>query len=863
MVTDSTRKDRLEDATVSLHSSPGMDLLGRVRSRKGFVFQNLQKGTYLIITTNQGYLADTFRFKIEKKDISIIICRIFLKPNSEKLLEVVVRASIPPVIVKSDTIVFNAEAYASPPNSSVEDLLKKLPGIQIDKDGNVTMNGQNVDKIRIDGKDFFLGDPRLASQNLPADIVEQVEAYNTQSDKANLTGIKEQSNTKTLNIKLKKNRNKGYYGKIYAGGGTNNGYSVGGSATRLQSPQMLLLSVNANNINNQFTGTEHSNGNDNGLQISNSQQFNYRDEWSKKLNATVNFLRNYNDISVNQQLNRQTSLTDSAIIQNSLSSSKNVNTNTNGNLYLEYKPDTLTQIDLRSNLGSFQSAGRSSDSVSIITQKANNRYLSSLGKTENDAESSGNQINNSLDFRRLFSKKGRLIYLSFAQSSSLQDQPASLFSNVTAFDSTGNRINAISQNQRSTQKTNNNGYSVSASYTEPLGSRHVLDFNYTLNKSSGHSDKKSFNYDSLTGKYDQLDSQTTNRFQNHTTVQSFGAGYNTTEGKYRFQIGLTGQITCLGNLNLMNDSTLGQQTLNWIPRVSLLWQLNKASNINVEFTGMNQAPSIDQLQPIPDLTNPYLIKTGNPDLKQQLTHSLSINYGSYNETRFKNWQVNLNGNLSHNFITSSSTVLAGGVQQLQYVNVQGVYHLAAYISYGFPIQKQKYGNASVSIHGQYGHDVSLINGQQNIAASEGIGGAANLNFHVKDSLFVNLIANIEQTKSDYSLQGSPSSLTLNENYTVDVSYRLFWSLTVSSYYTLQITGNQNNLPSQAVSIWNAVVYRTIFNNRGEIRFSAFDLLNSSSSFSQTTGVNFVQTQETNRPGRLFLLSLVWRIKKFR
>ncbi len=608
-VTDSISHQILEDATVSLFRLPASDLVHRVRNRNGFFFANIQKGNYLLITSHQGFETDTFHFFVKSADSAVIVHTAVMRRRSNNLLEVVVRATIPPVIVRNDTIAFNAGAYPSPPNSTVEDLLKKLPGIQVDKDGNVTMNGQKVDKIRIDGKDFFLSDPRLASQNLPADIVAQVEAFDSQSEKARLTGIKEQSNTKTLNIRLKKKRNKGYFGKLYAAGGTGNGFSVGGSATRLAGEQMLLLTANANNINSQFTGTEHSNGPGYGLQSSNNLQFNYRDQWSKKLTATINAVRIYNNTQVDQQLSRQTALTDSSIIQNSTSSSQNKNTNLNGALYLQYAMDSVTQLNFSSSYSGQNSSGQSSDSTAIRTLKTNSNYpgsanyLSSVGRTNNSSSGSGNNINNSLDFRRLFDKKGRLIYINFSQNHSDQDQPATLYSVVRNFDSSGHMTTGTVQNQQSSQTTRNNGYNLNASYTEPIGKKHVLDFSYGFNQSSGHSDKESFALDSLTGKYDQLDSLTTNRFKNSTTVHSWSAGYNTTEGKWRFQVGITGQLTRLSNLNLMNDSALRQNSLNWNPRASFLWQPEKSSNLNFSYSMNNRTPTIDQLQPVQALFN--------------------------------------------------------------------------------------------------------------------------------------------------------------------------------------------------------------------------------------------------------------------
>jgi hypothetical protein len=882
IVTDSVSGQLLEEATVSLFRLPKPDLVGRRRSDTAFVFPNLGKGNYILLISYQGYAADSMKFSVSAKDSGQRRVTVLLKQNFGNLMQVVVRASIPPAIVRNDTIAFNAGAYPSPPNSTVEDMLRKLPGIEIDKDGNVTMQGQKVDKITIDGKDFFLNDLRNASQNLPADLVAQVEVFDTQSERAKLTGIKESGKGKTINLKLKKKHPVGFFGKVYGGYGGNagnggNGYggsdaglgsfSVGGNATKFAGDQMFFATGNANNINNQFTGTEHQNGPGSGLQTLNNLQLNYRDAWTPKLNATINAGRSYNNSSVNTQLSRQTALGDSSILQNSISSTQNKNTSYNAYGRFEYALDSLTQINLNSGYSNSKNNSQTTDTVSIQTLKnainsgSGTNYISSLGKTDNSLNGSGDNFSNSLDFRHAFHKKGRQVYFNISQNSSKQNQPAGLFSALKNFDSSGNVISNNIVNQQSTQVTNNNGYSINASYTEPVGKRHILDFGYALSHSSGHSDKESFDYDSLTGKYDILDSVTTNRFLNHTIVQGLSAGYNTTEGKYQFQIGLTGQLTQLENKNLFNNQNLQQQNVNWFPRASLLWDIGKGKNMYFNYSGSSSSPTIDQLQPVPDLTNPYLIKVGNPDLKQQVTHNLSARYAAFNSKTFENWQASISADYAQNQITSSSTVLPGGVQEVEYVNVQGVYHGSGHLTYGFPLGRQKNGNASVSLNGQFGHDISSVNGMQNTAANSGLGGSVNINFHIKDLLFIDSHINIDQTHSNYSLPGSSPSQTLNENYSFNMNYQLPGAVIIASYYDLQVTGSQSNIPAHAVSLWNASLYKSVFKNHCELRVSAYDLLNSSSSFSQSIGINYVQTQKTNLVGRIFLFSVIYRFRK--
>jgi hypothetical protein len=862
-VTDSLSHNPLTDATLTLFRLRPEKLIARRRGGDGVKFSGLLPGHYLLVTSYQGYGQDSASFTITKTDSTDRELTITLSRASQNLLQVVVHATIPPVIIRQDTIVYNAGAYPSPPNSTLEDLIRKLPGLSVDQDGHVTMQGKPVDKLLIDGKEFFLGDLTMATQNLPSDIVASIEAFDTQSERAKLLGLKESSGSKTLNIRLKKKIRRGFVGKGELAAGSSDNYSANANLAKFHDDQWVFANTGAASASNKFRGSSVFPGTDNGYRHSANGQLNYRDALAKGLQATFNLGGNENSNFSESELTRQTVVPDSSILEDRLSKTHNRSSAFNASAVIEWKIDSLTTLNLHTGYSDQTGNSLSSDSARIMTQKTGISYLSSVGGTVNSNTNHSDQLTNSLDFRRQFSKKGRQVYINLTGSASGQQQPAAILSLIEGFDSAENRYPVSDINQQSTQKTTSNIFSVNASYTEPLGKRHILDFNYAYNRSSGLSDKQSLDFDSLSGKYDLPDSLTTNILKNHTTVQRFSAGFNTTEGKYRFQLGLSGQLTDLYNINLVTNLPLSQRTVNWNPRASLLWELDKGENLNLSYNGNTTAPTIDQLQPVPDLTNPYLVKIGNPGLSQQITHNLSAAYSAFNAKTFQNWQVSLNGDYTQNQISSSTTVLAGGVQQIQYVNVQGVYHLSSFITFGFPINKQKNGNASFSIHGNYGHDISLEGGQTNNVLNTGIGGSGNIAFHSGDKLFIDCNAGIDETRSGYSIPLSPPAQTLNENLQSRVSYRFPRSFTLTSRYNLQVTGSQNSLPGRTNQLWDLALYKTLFPKKtGEIRFSAFDLLNSASSFSQSIGPNYTQTVRSNQTGRYFQISFIFRPKAF-
>ena len=501
MVRDSVSKQVLEEATVSLLRNN--KLIRQLRSNKtGFVFRGLMPGKFELVTTYLGYAPDTMTVQVDSSDKKVII---LLHTSAKAMMQVVVTAHIPPAIVRSDTIAFNAAAFPTRPNATVEDLLRKLPGIDIDKNGNVTMQGQKVDKIYLDGKEFFLNDPRLATQNLPADIVDQIEAFDSQTEKARLTGVKETTGTKSINIKLKKNRRKGYFGKAYAGAGSASSYSAGGTATSL-GHSWIFGTGNVNNINNQFTGQENRNGpGAGGIQTFNDFQFNYRNDKSSKLAVTLNGGTSGSHTVLDQTSSIQTALTDSSLLSNRSSQSTSTTQATQGNFYLEYNIDSFSLINLRSAVTSSTGSSNETDTTAISTLKNKASYLDNQGKTINSSQNNDINLNNQLNYRLRWRRPGRTLFVSLTQSTDYQHQPQKTYSLINNFDSSSILLSQTLINQQISQTSTSNGYSGSVAYTEPLKRNHLLDLSYKINYGVSRSNRVSNDYDSATGHYDRPD----------------------------------------------------------------------------------------------------------------------------------------------------------------------------------------------------------------------------------------------------------------------------------------------------------------------------------------------------------------------
>jgi hypothetical protein len=893
-VEDSLNGQYLENATVSLLLVPeGTTVYQRRIEKRDLVFSNLSSGTYRLITSFLGYATDTLPITFSAQQAGQITpdsdrvknVRVLLHHSAKNLVQVIVNAEIPPGAVKNDTLAFNAAAFPTRSNSTVEDLLRKLPGIDIDKDGNITMQGQKIDKIYLDGKEFYLNDPRIATQNLPSDLVDQIEVFDSQTERARLTGVREVTGTKSLNIRLKKNRKTGYIENLYAGAGTAAGqagrpgnvggdnttgnpsvpagdaYSSGGTVTSLGKSWGFAV-ANLNNVNNQFTGTDNRNGpGTGGIQTFKSAYANFRNDKSSKLAVTANAGTSGVKTSLIQTTQQQTFLTDFSLLQQAYGSTQSRTQSYFGNVFLEYNIDTLSLVNLRSAWTMQNAASSSQDTVGISTEKGFTGYVSNLGSTDNSNRSSGSSLANTFSFRRRWSRPGQTLVISLMQSGQHQYQPQNIYNLVDNFDSSGNLDSRTLTNQSLTILSKSNSYGGFLSYTEPLKPGCRLEFNYLINQSASHSDQQSYDFDSATAKFDLPDSLTTDHFFTDNTIQRFSSSYNVMEGKYHYQLGATLQVSSLNDHNLTTGGSISQHQINWYPRAFLIYTPEIGKNLNLAYSVTTTSPTVQQLQPVPDLTNPSLVKVGNPGLLQQLTHTLTGFYTVFNSEDFQNLQVFLQGNYAQHEFVPATTILSGGIQQIQYVNLDGVWNANAGATYGFPIGNQHKANSSVSVHFQYNHNLSLTNGAEVVTTGIGWGSSWKLNYHPIEKLFLESTAALTYTGAFYSIDASQNAQTWLQNYSVEVSYELPGFITLTSHLNAQITGRQAGLPARTVNLWNASIFKDFLHDRrGQIRLSAFGILNTPSNYTQSVGINYLQTQQSNLPGRILLLSFIYHFK---
>lgn len=880
---DSASSEPVSDATVSFLNKKDSSLSHFIISdKKGeFLWNNPDEGDYRIIVSHEGYDAMTKEVSITKEKNQFDFGSIMLS-KGVKTLEGIVVTSVVPIVVKGDTVQFNAEAFKTRPNATAEDLLKKIPGMDIDKDGNIKNQGEQVNKIYVDGKEFFGNDPKMATRNLTADMIESIQVYDDMSDQAKFTNIDDGSRARTINIKIKKDRNKGYFLRSQFGMGTDNRYEGGLSINSFRGNQRISAVFNNNNINKQgFTISDNGGGapgggggnrggggagtGATGINKSLSAGINFSDDWGTKLKITGSYSftqsKGHQERSTFTQRIYGDSLTEAA----RQTTSDNNSNNHRMNLRAEYCIDSLNSLLYTPTFSYQESESNSMDTSTTYSLVGVKKYLSltSISARTNDRTSLS--INNNLMYRRRFHKRGRTFTLGVTSQLSNGDNTSNTLSNNEYLREDGSLQRSIYQNQQSLQNSKTDNRTISTSYTEPIGLNKILELNYAFTKNKNISDKKAFNYDTLTGKFDKANLPLTNDFDNTTTLQRYGFNFRVQNPKYNYQFGLSAQHATLENESYF--ASRGKQLIkrdytNFFPTANFNYTPKRGTNLRISYNGRTNQPSISQLQNVPDVTDTIFQTVGNPDLKQEFNHSFNLAYNSSNISTRRFFSANANFTATQDKIISE-VIVNPPVQITTYRNINGYFRGNTSVSLTLPlkIKNQKNSNVTFNNNVSYTRDISIVQAQKNIGKTLMFTQGASLNLN-GEKFDMGVRANVSYSKVNYSLNKTRNQDYLTHVYSLDFSYMFKYDILVSSDFSYLLnTGNSDGF-NRAVPLWVASVSKQMFKKKnGELRLSVNDILNQNQSITRTTTDTYIQDTRSVVLRRYFMLTFLYNLNK--
>ncbi len=902
---DTSAKQPIADATVSVLNAKDSSLATFTLSNKQGVFEvkGLGEGDYRVVISSKGFVEFKKAVSITATAKAVDFGSLAIEKDY-KTLEGVVIISESPIVVKNDTIQFNASGFKTLPNASAEDLLKKLPGVDVDNEGNIKAQGETVQKVLVDGKEFFGNDPKLATKNLTADMIESVQVFDDMSDQAKFTKIDDGSRSKTINIKLKKDRNKGVFGRALAGVGNDGRYEGNLSVNKFKGNQRISLLFNANNINKQgfsfsdiissmggfsgFGGGGASNFGGGGMQVTGgrgggggnisggggttglikslSAGLNYTDQWGSKIKITGSYFISNSNTRQEQSVLRQTTYGDSIVTLNKESGSNNKNQNHRFNLRFEYQIDSMNSILYTPSLTFQNSNNFSNDTTFSRSKTPSEEYLAVTGRNNNTNERDGYNFGNNILFRHKFGKTGRTVTFGLNNTLGKSESNGLTYSDNEFYLPSGTIYRSLIQNQVSRQKTTTNNTVISTSYTEPFGMNKLLEMNYAYTNNFSTSDKEVDNYNIGSGKYDVPNLRLTNDFKNTFLAHRFGANFRVQEKKYNYQFGVGVQRATLESQSYQaftgKDSVNKNTYTNLFPTASLNFTPSRSKNLRISYNGRTNQPTISQLQNVPDVTDTLNQKIGNPNLNQEFNHSFNVGFNTFNILTFKFVAANLSFSTTQNKIVNDISV-QGPIQITRYANVNGAYNARSFVTLGLPFKNPKLKGSSVNLTNSMGisRDVSLLKQvkftSKTFSATQGVG--VNIN---KEKIDFGVKANISYNTTSYSNPQQADIDYFTQTYSGDVAYTFPKNFILSTNFNYLINTGLGEGYNQSIPLWNASFSKQLFKKKnGEIKLSVNDILNQNQSIARTTSDNYFQDTRSIVLKRYFMLSFMFNLQR--
>ena len=913
VIADESNKKVLEGANILLTHQLDSKSKGMVTDSRGrFYFDGIKSGKYTLKITYVGY--SDYKKDIQIKDNHLDLSTIYLSSQGVRLGVVEVTANPTLIVLKHDTSEYNAGAYKTNRDALAQDLLTKMPGIVV-QNGVIQAQGENVTQVLVDGKPFF-GDPNMALQNLPAEVIDKIQIYDQLSDQSQFTGFDDGNTSKTLNIVTKMKDKPNIFGRFLGGYGDDGRYSAGGNINFFNDNQRISIISQINNINIQNFSTAdllgvmsgsgrsfnrpgggggsglggNSSGNTSnygggaggaaggtpsisnflvnqstGLTTTKAIGLNYSNKWGNKVDLTASYFFNYTSNDAESIDNRNYFFSNAdAQSYNATNSALTNNTNNRFNVRLNYQIDSSNSI-----LFTPTYSNQLNDGLSKVygTSKSGIDTLNTSYNVFNSDLTAVNSSNNLL-IRHKFETVGRTLSLllngTFTSNSGNNNLNAEnvYYSNGETSDTTGQNSNL-----------SEHGYSTSANlvYTEPINSLSLLQLDSKIYYSEDNSNQKTYN--TLDQNNFLLDSLS-NVYKKIYKSQNVGAGYRFREDEVSIALNLNYNIAQLeNNQTFPNAGSMERSFYSVLPSFFLRYYVSRNNNLRISYTTTNNDPSITQLQNILNNSNTTQLTIGNPGLSQDYKQSLTLRYIQTNNEHSNAFFVFFNATAIQNYIgnktiiaekdtTFDNVALNPGTKLSIPENLNGYIKYSSYLTYGFPINLIK-SNLNLNVNVNYSRIPGIIDNLDNYANSDTYVLGFVLGSNISDRVDFTL-----STSNSYNHVTNSSTMGTNSNYYMQNSaFNFYWRFWAGFVFQNELTDQYNGDVSSPIRkntlIWNmSMGVKFLKNDNGELRFTANDILNQNVSIQHNVTDTYTEDVRTNVLGRYFLLSFIYNVRVF-
>lgn len=905
-VIEAGTKEPVELAAVQLLSLPdSAQVAGMTTSTQGYFSLSKQKpGKYLLKVSFIGYVTKIIPVQLTANVPAKKMGNIELATDAVMLQEAVVVAEAPQVTVVEDTLMYNSSAYRTPEGAMLEELVKKLPGAEIDDDGNVKINGKDLKKIMVDGKEFFGGDVKTGLKNLPVDMVDKLKTYDKKSDLARVTGIDDGEEETVLDLTVKKGMNQGWFGNADLGAGTKDRYTGRMMLNRFVDKTQFSIIGSANNVNDQgFSGGgggprwRSNNGlnatkmlganfatQTNKLELGGSVRYNFQDADISSINSSERFLQNGNSYS------------------NSNNKNRNKGTNLNADFRMEWKPDTLTNIIFRPNFsyGRTNNASRSEsgtfneDPFNLIVNP--NDYLNfdnlsddplkdiRVNATNSASLSKGKSLsgNATLQVNRKLNNRGRNLTFRgvFGYGDNDNDQYTQ---SETRYYQLLNHLGGDSilyRNQYITTPTRNYNYTTQVTYSEPIAKATFLQFSYQFQYKYSKSDKTTFDLldypdwaigGALPSGYeshavDSLSKNAEYRYYNHDA----SVGLRFIRPKYQLNVGMSFQpqnsTLSYKKGDYMIDTT--RTVFNFAPNMDLRFRFSKVSQLRFTYRGRSNQPTMENLLPITDNSNPLNIRMGNPGLKPSFAHTMRLFYNTYNAEKQRGIMTHFSFTATQNSISNSTRYneeTGGLITRPE--NINGNWNAFGMFGFNTALKNKKYTiNTFTNVN--YQNNVAFLynqdtkNNDRNTSTGLTLGERVTGSYR-NDWFEFSLNGSINYTAERNKLRPENNQEPYTYSYGASTNITMPWKMTLATNIANQSRrGYRDSSMNRDELIWNAQLAQSLLKGAATVSFEVYDILRQQSNISRSLSADMRSVSEYNGINSYCMVHFIYRLNIF-
>jgi len=808
----------------------------------------------------------------ESKDFG----KLYLLENANVLNEVVIKSEAPPITIKKDTLEFNAGSYKVRPDANVETLLKQLPGFDVDNTGKITVNGREVNQVLVNGKAFFDKDGAIAIKNLPADIIKKVQVSDFKTKKEELAKQESTSDYSSINITIDEKKNKGYFGKVLGGYGSDERYESSLMMNFFKNKQKISVLASANNINstgfamdevfdnmgggrNAKGGSQGASSGGKGITQSTMAGINYSDDWTKDLEfmSSYNFT---NAVTKNESKSNQLSfLPTGNILTEADSKTRNENTGNKVNFELEYKINPTMQIVFAPKLNLSESNSNSTSSTS--SENENGDALNESTGTSH-TESSNTNFANSINFNKTFKKQSRNLSVVFNNNNTKSDSNGINISE-TIFYQDNKPNDERNQNAKNTSKSD--AYSLDLEYTEPVTDSLRLRFGTDFDWQSSMNDQKTFNFDDASQEYSDLNLSLTNYTTSKQNSITPKVGITWQKSKFTLNVNSRTSIVEFDNHSFyLNQATdLNKRYMLPYGTAQLRYKFNRSKNLTFKYDYSNALPSATQLMPVADLNNPLNSVIGNPNLNPIEKSTAGIDFKNFDFRTRSGYSLFLKGDYYNNDVVSTSIYDDSGKRNTTYVNISGTYSASIGGNWNQQVKKDahtlRYG---LRLSGNYNFDKGFTNAVLYYAKSVVVTPSVYASYDYGEVLSIAPSYSLSYNETRY--ENYSRDATSNVIHRINMQTTSYWpaNLIFGNDFGYTYNSNISDDFKKDFFLWNTSLSYGFLDKKLYAKVKVYDVLNQNQSATRTISPTSIRDEENTVLKRYVMFSLAYKIGNF-